>query len=67
MHKYNIYSSTTETHHTQQNPDEWRIQLCNKNTNNTLDQTVDTSYMWLYDLLIWVGIYNFLSEHYHGY
>ena len=58
MCKYNIYSSTTETHHQQLNPAERRIQIYKKGKNTILDQTNEPIYVWMYVLLFWVGIYN---------
>ena len=66
MFKYNIYSITNAPHHSQQNPTERRIQVYKKGTNTTIYQTVATSYMWLYILLIWYGISNCLNDPYHG-
>ena len=66
MRKYNISSSTTEPYYPQQKPAERQIQVYKKGTNTILDQTGDTSHVWLYALFLWVGMYNCLAKPSHG-
>ena len=66
MCKYNISSSTTAPYHPQYKSAERRIQVYKKGTNNILDQTVATNYLLMYDLLLWVVMYNCLDKPSHG-
>ena len=66
LYKNKISSSTTEPHYRHHNPSELCIQVYNEVTNTILDCTSAPRTVFIYYMLLWVGISNFLAETAHG-
>ena len=62
MRQHIIYSSITDPHQPQHDPTNQKIKVYNMGIKNIIEQTGALIYVWLYALLLWVGMFNCLSE-----